>query len=198
MKTGALVAAAGLSSRMGAFKPMLPLSRDTILRHGVKTLLQAGCGPVAVVVGRHGALLKENLSDLPVTCVYNPAYASCEMLDSVKLGLAWLEGRCDRLLFTPGDVCMYDIQTILALERSRARLCHPTFKGRRGHPVLISCGLIPEILAYDGDRGLAGALAGVEDQEEIAVDNPGILMDVDTYDEYRFLRAYERELLCRI
>ena len=45
MGTGALIAAAGLSSRMGAFKPMLPLGGDTIIRRGAKTLLAGGCAP---------------------------------------------------------------------------------------------------------------------------------------------------------
>lgn len=42
MKTGGLIVAAGLSSRMGAFKPMLPLKGETILRWGVLIKLEAG------------------------------------------------------------------------------------------------------------------------------------------------------------
>ena len=93
MRTAGLVAAAGLSTRMGAFKPMLALGEETLLRHGLRTLLQAGAHPVIVVTGRQAKLLEHSLSDLPVQCLYNPRYAQCQMFDSVKLGLAALEGR---------------------------------------------------------------------------------------------------------
>ena len=36
-KTGAVIAAAGLSSRMGAFKPLLPLGDTTIIGQGIRT-----------------------------------------------------------------------------------------------------------------------------------------------------------------
>lgn len=193
IKTGALVAVAGLSSRMGAFKPMLPLGENTILRRGIMTLLRSGCDPVAVVTGHRSAMLQEHLSDLPVTSLYNPDYAVCQMLDSVKIGLGWLADRCDRLLFSPGDVCLYGLETVRALLCSEKRLCYPIYEGKRGHPVLLSCSLIPDILAYDGGRGLAGALSAFsDDAEELPVEEPGILLDVDTYGDYRKLLAYDK------
>ena len=82
MKTGALVAAAGLSSRMNCFKPLLPLGDSTLLRYGLRTLLTAGAFPVAVVTGREEAVIRASLDDLPVTCLYNPEYAACQMLRS--------------------------------------------------------------------------------------------------------------------
>ena len=187
MKTGALLTAAGLSSRMGRFKPMLPLGRDTIIRRGVKTLLAAGCAPIVVVTGYRAAELEAHLSDLPVNCVYNPDYAVCDMLASVKLGLRALEGRCGQLLFTPADVCLYGEETARALIGSGERLCRPCCGGRRGHPVLISASLIPQILAYDGAGGLSGALAGLGCAAELEVDAPGILLDADTPEQYRLL-----------
>lgn len=192
MKTGALLTAAGLSSRMGRFKPMLPLGRDTILRRGVKTLLSAGCDPVVVVVGHRAAELEAHLSDLPVDCIYNPEYASSDMFASVKLGLRRLDGRCERLLFTPADVCLYGEETVRALMRSGERLCCPCHGGRRGHPVLIDCALIPRILAYGGESGLAGALESLGRVCELEVEEPEILLDADTPEQYQALLERER------
>lgn len=186
-KTGALLAAAGLSSRMGEFKPMLPLGRDTIIRRGVKTLLAAGCDPVVAAVGHRAAELEAHLSDLPVSCVYNPDYAACDMFASVCLGLRALEGRCEQLLFTPADVCLYGEETARALINSGQRLCRPCFEGRRGHPVLLSAALIPQILAYEGAGGLAGALDSLGCAAELEVDVPEILLDADTPEQYRLL-----------
>lgn len=187
MKTGALLTAAGLSSRMGRFKPLLPLGQDTILRRGVKTLLGAGCSPVVVVTGHRAAELEEHLSELDVDCVYNPDYASSDMLASVKLGLRALAGRCDRLLFTPADVCLYSVETVRALMASGELLCRPCCDGRRGHPVLIDCSLIPQILAWEGENGLAGALDSLGCGTELELDTPEILLDADTPEQYEKL-----------
>lgn len=192
MKVGALVVAAGLSSRMKAFKPMLPLDGDTLLRRGLNTLLQAGCAPVAVVTGHRAEELEASLSGLPVTCLYNPDYARCQMLDSVKLGLAWQEGRCERLLFSPGDVCLYGLDTVQALKEAAGPLCYPVCRGRRGHPVMISCELIPAVLGYGGERGLAGALEAADAGMELAVEDPGILLDADTPEDYRRLLEFQQ------
>lgn len=187
MKTGALLTAAGLSSRMGRFKPLLPLGEDTILRRGVKTLLGAGCSPVVVVVGHRAGELEAHLSGLDVECVYNPDYAQSDMFASVKLGLSALAGRCDRLLFTPADVCMYGEETARALMASGELLCRPCCNGRRGHPVLIDCSLIPRILAWKGENGLAGALDSLGCGVELELDAPEILLDADTPEQYERL-----------
>lgn len=192
MKTGALLTAAGLSSRMGSFKPLLPLGQETILRRGVKTLLSAGCSPVAVVVGHRASELERHLSDLDVDCVYNPDYASSDMFASVKLGLRRLAGRCDRLLFTPADVCLYGEGTARALMASSELLCRPSCNGRRGHPVLIDCSLIPQILAYEGGNGLAGALDSLGCAAELELDAPEILLDADTPEQYETLLKLDR------
>ena len=136
MKIGGLIVAAGLSSRMGAFKPMLPLKGETILRRGVLTMLEAGCDPVAVVTGHRAEELHESLSDLPVTCLYNPEYARSQMLDSVKLGLQWLVDQCDQVLFSPGDVCLYREETVRVLVNRKSLFAQPVYQGQPGHPVL--------------------------------------------------------------
>ncbi len=192
MKTGALLTAAGLSSRMGSFKPLLPLGRDTILRRGVKTLLGAGCSPVVVVVGHRGAELEAHLSDLDVDCVRNPDYASSDMFASVKLGLRALAGRCGRLLFTPADVCLYGGETVRALMDSDELICRPCVNGRRGHPVLIDCSLIPRILAWEGENGLAGALDSLGCGAELELDAPELLLDADTPEQYEKMLEFDR------
>lgn len=190
MNTGALIVAAGLSSRMGAFKPMLPVGNKTLLHCGLGSLLQSGCSPVAVVVGRERETVQDSLADYPVHCIYNPDYASCQMFDSVRLGLMWMASRCDRLVFTPGDVSLYSAETVRALMKADGMVCIPEYNGTPGHPILISAKLFPAILADSGEGGLAGVLRRVSRPIPVPVNDPGILMDVDTPEDYQRILAY--------
>lgn len=192
MKIGGLIVAAGLSSRMGAFKPMLPLKGETILRRGVLTMLEAGCDPVAVVTGHRAEEIHESLSDLPVTCLYNPEYARSQMLDSVKLGLQWLVDQCDQVLFSPGDVCLYREETVRVLVNRESLFAQPVYQGQPGHPVLFSAQLIPDILCFGGDGGLAGFLKSAP-VFQVPVEDPGILLDADTREQYERLLDYVRK-----
>ena len=226
MKTGAVIVAAGLSSRMGAFKPMLPFGDETIIRHNALSLLNAGCSPVCVVTGFQSDLLEEHLSDLPVRCVENPDYRTTQMFDSVKIGLAAVKDSCDRVLLTPGDACAYKSSTVNALLDSEADICIPVFNGKRGHPIMISGKIIPIILSYTGEGGLGGALASLTSHDqagarsssaamrtadqsaslpasasgrqtvitELPVNDPGILLDADTPEDYKKLTKYAEGL----
>ncbi len=228
MKTGAVIVAAGLSSRMGAFKPMLPFGDETIIRHNALSLLNAGCSPVCVVTGFQSDLLKEHLSDLPILCIENPDYRTTQMFDSVKIGLAAVTDSCDRILLTPGDACAYKSSTVNALLDSEADICIPVFNGKRGHPIMISGKVIPFIVSYMGEGGLGGALASLTslspdqagtlsssaamrtaDQSaalpasasgqrslvtELPVNDPGILLDADTPEDYKKLTEYAEGL----
>ena len=61
-KTGAVLVAAGLSSRMVAFKPMLPFGNSTVSIHLVTMLKDMGIDPIVVVVGYREEEMKEHLS----------------------------------------------------------------------------------------------------------------------------------------
>ncbi|HEU4598045.1 MAG TPA: NTP transferase domain-containing protein, partial [Pyrinomonadaceae bacterium] len=50
---GAVVLAAGSSSRMGTPKQLLPFRGQTLLRRSALAALGAGCRPVIVVTGAH-------------------------------------------------------------------------------------------------------------------------------------------------
>lgn len=190
MSTGALVVAAGLSSRMGAFKPMLPVGNETLLRRGLRILLQSGCFPVAVVIGRERETVLRSLADVPVHCIYNPDFASCQMFDSVRLGLSWLASRCSRVVFSPGDVSLYQPETVAALMETDAPVCLPEYNGVTGHPILISSEVFPAILSDSGEEGLAGALKRASVPVAVPVNDPGILMDADTPEDYQRILAY--------
>ena len=58
MQTGALIVAAGKSSRMGDFKPMLQLGSISIAQRVINNFRQAGISKVVVVTGYHADVLE--------------------------------------------------------------------------------------------------------------------------------------------
>lgn len=60
-QTGAVIAAAGLSSRMGDFKPLLPFGKECVARHLTQMLARTGVSPVVMVTGYRGEELKQQL-----------------------------------------------------------------------------------------------------------------------------------------
>lgn len=181
MRTGAVIVAAGHKSPV-AFRPMLPVGDTTVIRRIIITLQQAGVDPVVVITGRLGDELEKHISKLRVICLRNEQYENTQMYDSICQGLAYLDGLCDRALVLPAKYPLLLPQTVSTLLASSAPAACPVYGGRRGHPVLIGADLIPKLLAYDGPRGLRGALRQPEVDalmDEIPVDDEGILWPVE-------------------
>lgn len=191
MNTGAVIAAAGLSKRMGQFKPTLPLKDSTIIRCCIQNYIDIDCSPIIVVTGREADKLEEHISDLPVECVRNPLYAQSDMFNSARIGLNAIDGRCSRTFFTPGDIPLIKPYTLKQMLDADADAVRPVYGGESGHPVLFDSSLISRITAYNGDNGLKGAFESLGVFfTDILTDDPGVLMDADTQDDYLRLLSY--------
>ena len=107
MQTGALIVAAGKSSRMGDFKPMLQLGSISIAQRVINNFRQAGISKVVVVTGYHADVLECHLASNNVVFLRNENYANTHMFDSVRIGLEYLKDKVDTVLFTPVDVPLF-------------------------------------------------------------------------------------------
>lgn len=184
-KLAGIILAAGLSSRMGAFKPLLEIEGVSMVRRIVQLMQGAGAGPVVVVTGHRRRELEEHLQGAGVELVHNPDYASTQQFDSLRLALARLEGRCGRLLISPADIPFVKPETVEALLGAPGEFVRPVYRGRGGHPVLLSGNLIPALLRYDGPDGLRGAIrkSGYA-VRNVEVEDGGVLMDNDTPEDF--------------
>ncbi len=198
MNIGAVVVAAGMSSRMGAFKPMLSIGSISIAQRVVATLKQAGAQRVAVVTGFNADELERHLARSGAVFLRNERYAETEMFDSVRIGLEYFRGKCQRVLFTPVDIPLFTAATVEALLGCGAPLACPVCRGERGHPILMSGGVVERVLAGGGEGGLRGALerCGVP-MTEVEVPDPGILLDADTPADYDGLLKLHNSQLTR-
>lgn len=188
-----LVVAAGLSSRMEAFKPLLPLGDRTVIERVVESLRGAGVSDIRVVTGHRAESLAPVLASLRVRPVKNAHYQD-GMFSSVRAGVETLTAAVDGFFVLPADYPLVRPETIARLAKTfreaGAGLVHPTYEGRRGHPPLISGRHISAILGSDGAGGLRAVLRALDgDAVEVAVDDPGVRLDLDTPEDYRRMLA---------
>ena len=198
MTDAALIVAAGMSSRMGDFKPMLNIGSISIAQRVVATFQQAGVEKIVMITGYNAIQLEKHLSGLGIVFLRNENYSTTQMFDSVCIGLRYLRDKCDRVLFTPVDIPLFTAATVKALLDSDAELACPAVGEETGHPTLIAESLFGQILSDPGDQGLRGALnrCGAEFRR-IQVEDRGILHDADTPEDFQALLKYHNRQLIR-
>ena len=185
----AVVLAAGLSSRMGVQKLLLPFGGKTVIAHIVDQLLASTVGEVHVVVGHQAERISAELSGRAVSIVNNPNYKS-GMLSSVRCGLRNLPENCRDVMVALGDQPSITTELIDKMLQSFATtekgILVPLYKDKRGHPILFSSLYRDEILTQYGDVGLRGLLQGHSDDIfELAVSTASVLCDMDCPEDYR-------------
>ena len=198
MSTAALILSAGESSRFGgAPKALLPVAGVTSVRRLVELSHESGLDPVYVVVGPHAGPIAHELRGLDAELVDSPHWQEGRTA-SVQAGLRALGSDRDVLLW-PVDHPFVARTTVESLLRARDSdllgvWFIPTFEGRGGHPVLWRTAVRADILDLRPDAPLRSLLPEFGPQvSRIPVDDPGVIANVDTPDEYReAFREWER------
>lgn len=190
-KTGAVLVAAGLSSRMKDFKPMLPFGQTTVARHMVAMLKEMKIDPIIVVTGYRAEQLEEHLSHTGVRFVRNDRYRETEMFDSIKMGVMSLYDECDRIMILPVDIPALMPDTIRQVLQTDAPIVRTMCAGEPGHPIIIQKEVFPVIWQNNGPCGMRGAVerSGIP-ITDLDVDDIGTYKDMDTQEEYAQLLEF--------
>jgi len=192
----AVIPAAGLSKRMGEPKLLLPLGNASLILRLLNVLAAVEVN-ATVVVARFSddALAAEvrKSSALLVQPQVNPP----DMRASVSQALCQIEEQFapqpdDGWLLIPADHPVLDeellTELITAWNSSTADILLPTYQQRRGHPTFFRWQLSREIDALPDNCGLNRLVANhAENLQEVAVDNPAVLIDIDTPADYTAL-----------
>lgn len=188
--TAVLLVAAGKSSRMGCFKPLMDLAGMPLIDHTLDAFRTVDIKETVVVLGYLGHELEAHFSNRDIKLLHNPRYAETEMIDSLQIGLRYLQHKCDRIFIMPSDMPLVQPFTIEVLSghKTDKPLVQPDYHGRHGHPILVSAACIPTILQFHGEGGLRAALNGFE-KESIDIPDPGIKMDADTPEAFAQITA---------
>ena len=199
-RVGAVVLAAGMSTRMGTSKALLPWGSRPMIGHVIEMLASAGgITSVVVVTGHQAEQVGTAVAGDGVRCVLNPDHAAGGMLSSFQCGISAMAGEVDTLALVLGDQPAVRAETLRQLcdawQRSGARLIIPTYEGQRGHPVLFAAALWSDILALRPPQTLRDLVHGQLPGALLhPVEDPGVLGDVDTPEDYRHAIAqWEQE-----
>ena len=194
----AILLAAGASTRMGQPKAGLRLSPSgpTFAAAAVEALRASGVAAVTVVAGAHPEAVSAAVAGLPnVRVVVHDGWAASQ-LSSLRAGLAAVDAvDLDALLVTLVDCPLVQPATVRLLietwRRTRAPIVRPAIGARHGHPVIFDRVTFDDLRAAPLDVGAKAVIARWRDAiENVAVDDAGVLADIDTPADYE---AFVRE-----
>lgn len=183
-----IILAAGESRRMDQLKLLLPWKEKTMIEEVIDQVFSSGIQRCLVVLGAHRDEILDAIREKGVKTCFNENYTE-GMLSSVQCGIRTLPPEAGAVVIFLADQPMIPATVtkdiIQSYKKSRKGILIPTHQGRRGHPVLIDLKYREEIFKLDPERGLR-MLPELfpDDVREVQVDEPAILRDIDTPDEY--------------
>ena len=195
-QVGAVILAAGTSTRMGQAKQLLPLDGSTVLARTIDNVRAAGLVEIVLVLGAAAESIRRQLPSPLLNglkVVVNQAYAQ-GMASSLREGLSALDLQTAAALIVLGDQPFIRPQTLHQIigeyHRSGSQIVIPAYQGQRGNPVLLSRQLFPEVMALKGDTGCRAIFPNHLDATlKVEVEDSGILLDIDNPEDYdRLLR----------
>ncbi len=183
---------------MGADKALLEYRGRTFLEKLLSTLGQAGIAHIAVVLGHHAELVQQRSQLAGAEVVVNSDYRSGQT-SSLQAGLGALAPQepsgvvlclVDHPAVSADTVC----QLIHRFNLTGKPVVIPETRGRHGHPVLLGRELFDEISALGPGEGADRVIRRHRARTEfVAVNDPGIFIDVDDPAAYRRLKAARPE-----
>lgn len=198
MNFGAVILAAGFSSRMGAFKPLLRIGRRTMIGHAIKLFQDSCVNDVLVVLGHRAEQAIPEVEQYNCSYVINESFNK-GMFSSMKVGISALQAGCNGFFILPVDIPLVRKETVERLiyvfENDATRsVYYPQYQGKRGHPPLIQGRLISPILGYTGENGMRGFLSSYENQSVVVpVQDPFIVKDADIKDNFLKLQQMHQD-----
>ncbi|MET1178367.1 nucleotidyltransferase family protein [Peribacillus simplex] len=184
----AIVLAAGYSSRANAFKMILPMGQMSVLEQTISKF-EGLCSRVIVVAGFQAEIIQEEIAKIisknaysfQIKFVYNENFNQ-GMFHSIQKGCK--EVNAPTFFITPGDCPLVKKETVQLLAKHKGNVVIPSFDYKGGHPIKLSSEVKQKILETNPDSNLRVVLGGYEKQY-LNVEDVGVLMDVDTPEDYQ-------------
>lgn len=189
---GICILAAGFSSRMGRFKPLLPLNDEPVIERVLRVSKAAGIRQRVVVTGYNREALAPLLEKNGAVEALNPRFEK-GMFTSIQTGISALPRNLDGFFVLPIDCPLVTKEVLMALELSFEpdKFSVPCYRGKKGHPILIPSMYREPILQHDGTGGLKAITDKDYDKmKRIEVREEGVVMDMDTPRAYENIKEW--------
>jgi molybdenum cofactor cytidylyltransferase len=183
-----IILAAGESSRMGSPKALLKIKGKTFLQHLIDAIRRAGLENIFVVIGHGAENIRSKFSGHAVQFITNENYQKGQ-LSSIQTAIKNIPGEVDALLICPVDRPMVSSGLIHKLTskfiKTKSPIVIPIYDAKRGHPIIFSSSLFPELMRAPIDVG-ARAVVWAHHNEvvEVPTNEEGILINIDTPELY--------------
>jgi len=183
-----IILAAGESRRMELPKALLRLGEKTFIEAHIQALRASKIGQITVVLGYQYQEIVEKVDLGGVILAINEDYFKGQLSSLIK-GIEAIRGDTDGIMISlvdhpPPGPHLLD-RMVDEFYQKRKMIIIPTYKGRRGHPVVFSRHLLPEILSAPRDQGARAVVRAHPDQVfEIETDEEGVVTDIDTPEDY--------------
>ncbi|MCR9219836.1 MAG: molybdopterin-binding/glycosyltransferase family 2 protein [Alphaproteobacteria bacterium] len=181
-----LLLAAGQSRRMGAENKLLAeIDGRPMAAHAAEALRQSSVDGIVVVTGCDPEDVRAAVALCEADFVHNPDYAE-GLSASLKRGIAALPDDADGVVVCLADMPRVDRtaidRLIAAFDPAAGRaICAPTYRGKRGNPVLFARRFFAEMQDLAGDAGAKALIGAYEDLVvEVEMGDPAVLTDIDT------------------
>ncbi|MGH7981594.1 MAG: nucleotidyltransferase family protein [Candidatus Udaeobacter sp.] len=191
---GAVILAAGGSSRFGQLKQLVPFRGKTLLRRIVDAASAAGCSPVVVVTGSNEEKIDDELQQSDVIKIQNTNWQR-GIGSSIRTGVQVVIDRvpsveaiillvCDQPLVEADT-----IQRVITLRKNtNRRIVASSYAGTLGVPALFGRSFFCELLSIDDEAGAKSVILRNGDcvaQLEV----PEGEIDVDTWEDWEKLNG---------
>jgi len=189
----ALILAAGQGKRLGGVKPLLTHETATLIEMVIANYRASKVNNIILVLGHEARRVVQKIPLAGLKVVINPT-PSLGMSASIQRGMAHLATRSEAIMIAMGDMPLIGpdtINTVIAgFEKSKKGIAVPVFDKKRGHPVIFDQKkYIDSLLELRGDVGAKEIIeANPKDILEVKVKTDGVLVDVDTKEDWESIR----------
>lgn len=185
----AILLAAGQSKRMGKPKQLMPMGKSTLLEQAIDNLLNSLVDETIVVVGHKAEEITRAIASRPVKIMLNHNYPQ-GMSTSIIAGLILADPTSKAVMLALGDQPLVESGTINqiidAFNKNDKGIAVPTYRGKRGHPIIFDIKYKAELMELEGDIGGREIIKNhPDDVLEVAVDSESVISDIDTEDDYQ-------------
>ncbi len=194
-KISALILAAGLSSRMGELKALMPFGRSTVIETVIEQFRKAGISDIRVVIGHQKDLLLPLLEKLQVTVIVNHRYHK-GMFSSVQAGVGTFSDQTQAFFLLPVDMPLIKADSLKSIIKTyyqtNAAVVYPVFNHKKGHPPLIDQQCFNSIRYQSDESTLKTVLTSFN---HLSVETPlpdiGLTLDMNTPTDYEYFKTLE-------